>query len=109
LFAIAALGGIIMAVIRFTGKPVPPLGLALLHGVLAVVAVILLIVALTHAAAGSASAIVALVLFLVAALGGLVLFAQHLRTKGPISIPVMVIHAVVAVAAFLTLLIGAVT
>jgi hypothetical protein len=106
LFAIAAVGGIIMAVIRFSGKPVPPLGLALLHGLLAAVALILLIVAVTKAAGGSGSATIALALFLVAALGGFVLFTQHLR-KGPLSIPLMVIHALVAVAGFLTLLVGA--
>jgi hypothetical protein len=106
LFAIAAVGGIIMAVMRFGGKPVPPLGLALLHGLLAAVALVLLIIAVTKAAGGSGSSTIALALFLVAALGGFVLFAKHLR-KGPLSVPLMVIHALVAVAGFLTLLIGA--
>jgi hypothetical protein len=105
LFAIAAAGGLVMALIRFSGKPVPPMALALLHGLLAAVALVLLIVAVTKAGGGSATA--ALALFVVAALGGFVLFFQHLR-KGPLSIPLMVVHAVVAVAGFLTLLIGAI-
>ncbi|HEY4158112.1 MAG TPA: hypothetical protein VGM29_08440 [Polyangiaceae bacterium] len=106
LFGIAALGGIVMAIMRFSGKPVPPMPLALLHGALAAIALVLLIMAVANAAGGSHTSLVALVLFLVAALGGFVLFTQHLR-KGPLSIPLMVIHAVVAVAGFLTLLVAA--
>ena len=32
LFALAALGGLVLALMRFKGKPYPPMGLALVHG-----------------------------------------------------------------------------
>lgn len=104
LFALAAVGGLVMAIIRFGGKPVPPMGIAIIHGLAAAAGLVTLIVGVAGGGAPSAATI-ALVLFLVAALGGFALFFQHLR-KGPISIPLMVIHAVVAVAAFLTLLVS---
>ena len=43
LLAIAALGGLVMAAIRFSGKDHPPTALAMLHGFLAAAAVTLLI------------------------------------------------------------------
>ena len=48
----------------------------------------------------------ALGLLVIAALGGFVLFSQHLR-KTPLSIPLMVAHASLAVAGFVTLLVSA--
>ena len=47
----------------------------------------------------------ALVVFLIAALGGFYLIAQHLQSR-PLPIPVMLVHAAVAVTAFLILLAG---
>ena len=101
LFAIAAVGGVILAVIRFKGQPYPPLGLALVHGAAAAAALVALIVAVAPGGAPSA-ATTALVLFLIAAGGGFFLFFQHLR-KVPLPIWVVVVHALVAVAGFLTL------
>ena len=52
LFALAALGGAAMAVLRFQGRPQPPLGLALVHGAAAaagLVAVSAFLVLLTAA------------------------------------------------------------
>ena len=54
---------------------------------------------------GASSAKTALVLFLVAALGGFGLFFHHLR-KVALPIWLVAVHAVVAVAAFLILLLG---
>ena len=48
LFALAALGGVTMAAIRFRGAERPPTALALLHGVLAAAGIIVLIVAMLH-------------------------------------------------------------
>ena len=103
LFAIAALGGVAMAVIRFRGAERPPTGLALLHGALAAAGIIVLIVAMLSAP-NPAQARTALVLFIVAALGGFYLFAQHVQ-KRPLPIPVILIHAVIAVIGFLVLLV----
>jgi hypothetical protein len=102
LFAVAAVGGLIMASIRFRGTN-PPLALALVHGAVAAAGLVALIVAVLHASASGPR--IALVLFIVAALGGFVLFATHLRKKN-IPVPLMLIHAVVAVGGFVVLLIG---
>jgi FtsH-binding integral membrane protein len=102
LFAVAALGGLIMASIRLRGSN-PPLALALVHGTVAAAGLIALIVALLHASESLPKN--ALVLFINAALGGYELFATHLRKKN-IPVPLMLIHAVVAVGGFVVLLIG---
>lgn len=103
LFALAALGGIVMAVIRFRGKPQPPMAVALLHGALAAAGLIALIVAVKGAAPPAATT--ALILFLVAAAGGFVLFFRHLQ-KVALPIWLVVVHALVAVVAFVTLLVS---
>jgi len=104
LFAIAAVGGIVLAVIRFKGKPYPPLGLALVHGAVAAAGLVMLI-ALVAQSSGGSSAKTALVLFVVAALGGFALFFHHVR-KVALPVWLVVVHALVAVAAFLILLLG---
>ena len=101
IFALAAVGGVILAVIRFRGQPYPPLGLALVHGAAAAAGLVALIVAVAPGTASS-SATVALVLFLIAAGGGFFLFFHHLR-KVALPIWLVVVHALVAVVAFLTL------
>lgn len=103
LFAIAALGGVAMAVIRFRGAERPPTGLALVHGAFAAAGIIVLIVAMLSAS-NPAQARTALVLFIVAALGGFYLFAQHLQ-KRALPIPVILVHALIAVIGFLILLV----
>jgi hypothetical protein len=104
LFAIAALGGLVLASIRLRGSN-PPLALALIHGALAAAGLVALILAVLHASASPSAPRIALALFVVAALGGFVLFAAHLR-KNNIPVPLMLIHAVVAVGGFVTLLLG---
>lgn len=105
IFAIAAVIGLTMAIAAFQGK-FPPVPSAVLHGVLAAIALVLLIIAVVvHAAAGSA--VWALGFFVVAALGGFTLaFAFHARRK---SLPKGLVagHAVLAVIGFLLLLAGA--
>src|ERR1700750_537481 len=102
LFAVAALGGLTMAVMRFRGAERPPTGLALLHGALAAAGLIALIVAMTETGV-PALARTALVFFIVAALGGFYLFAQHMQKKA-LPIPILVVHAGVAVIGFVILL-----
>jgi hypothetical protein len=102
LFGIAALGGIVLAIMRFSGKEIPPLGLALVHGVVAAAGLVALILAVAGGHAPS-QATIALIVFLVAALGGFLLFSFHLRRKA-LPIPVVAIHGLVAVIAFAILL-----
>jgi len=104
LFAVAALGGIVLAVIRFKGKPYPPMGLALVHGAVAAAGLIALIAFLAQGQ-GTSSSKAALALFVIAALGGFGLFFHHAR-KVALPIWLVVVHAVVAVVAFLILLVG---
>jgi len=112
LFAIAALGGIALAVMHFRsgGKTHPPTSLAMLHGTLAVVALIFLIVGIAATADGfsagfSSLAVLALLLFVLAALGGAYMFfGKHLRGK-PLPSPVVVIHGLAAGAGLVLLLV----
>jgi hypothetical protein len=101
LFALAAVGGVVLAVIRFRGQPYPPLGLALVHGAAAAAGLIALLLAVAPGEAPS-SATTALVLFVLAAAGGFFLFSHHLR-KVALPTWLVVVHALVAVVGFLVL------
>ena len=104
LFAIAALGGVVMAVMRFRGRGLPPMGLALLHGIIAAAG----LVALIFVAMGgnvSTQAAIALAGFFIAALGGFLLFSFHLRRQA-LPKPLVVIHGLVAVVSFVVLLVA---
>lgn len=110
LFAIAALGGLTLAVMHFRaqGKTHPPTSLAMLHGTLAAVAVIFLIIGIAAIPGGfsdfSSLAVLALALFVLAALGGAYMFfGKHLRGE-PLPTPVVLIHGLVAAAGFVLLL-----
>src|ERR1043166_1089723 len=100
-FAIAALGG---AVMRFGVRELPPLGLALLHGLLAAAGLVALIVALVGHGYTIAT-IIALLGFVDAALGGFYLFSLHLK-KQALPIPTMLFHGGFAVISFVILLVG---
>lgn len=103
LFAVAAVGGIVMAAIRMVGKRNPPNGLAMAHGFLAGAGLTLLIyAALTVGLPGRA--MTALVLFGVAAAGGVVLNLAYQTRQRPLPIGFMLGHAALAVVAFLLLL-----
>jgi hypothetical protein len=102
LFAIAAVGGVIMAAMRFGGRELPPMALAIVHGLFAAAGLVTLILSVVGAQT-SWAAIVALVGFVVAALGGFMLFAHHLRRKA-LPINYVVIHGAGAVISFVILL-----
>lgn len=104
LFAVAAVGGVTMAVLRLRERPIP-MALALAHGVLAATALMMLLV-VALGPGGTGLGRTALVIFVVAALGGFYLFSHHVRGRN-LPIPVVVIHGLVAVAAFVTLLVAA--
>lgn len=103
LFAIAAVGGLVMAVIHFRGK-LPPVALAAVHGLLAASGLVVLLFGLLNGPGFSGLGGVSFGIFLVAALGGFFLIAQHL-TRGRLPSAVVLIHGGAAVAAFLCLLV----
>ena len=105
LFALAALGGLTMVAIRLSGTPRPPTWLALGHGAIAAMGLIVLIYT---AATEPIPTIVfaALGCFVLAAAGGVTIFALfHLREK-PLPIPLVLGHGAIAVTAFVLLLVG---
>lgn len=103
IFAIAALGGLTLAILHFRGKN-RPWALGLLHGLLAATALVLLLIPiLTGGIAATTVLKWAAGLFVVAALGGFYLFSRHLQSK-PLPSAAVVIHGGVAVAGFLSLL-----
>jgi hypothetical protein len=99
-FAVAALGGLVLAIRHFKGQD-RPWPLAILHGLLGAAGLIMLLVPVISGGV-PAMAKTALALFLAAALGGFVLFSFHVRNK-PLPSGVVIIHAGVAVVAFLLL------
>ena len=107
LFALAALGGLTLAAMHFRGggRERPPTALAVVHGLVAAAALVLLIIGVAGAVAGmSALPLAALALFVIAALGGAYMFlGKHLRGQA-LPGPVVVLHGLLAVAGFLVLL-----
>lgn len=104
LFGIAALGGVVMAVMRLRGRELPPMGLAIVHGLFAASGLVALIFFVVGRSAPT-QAIIALVGFVIAALGGFFLFSFHLRRQA-LPVPVVIIHGLVAVISFVVLLLG---
>jgi len=101
-FAIAALGGLTLAALYVLQGRLAPWPLSLLHAALGAIGLLLLIyAALTSAIPGTALA--ALVILVIAALGGFYLASIHLRGEVARK-PIVFIHAGVAVIGFLTLL-----
>ena len=100
-FAVAALGGLVLASCVLRAK-LAPWPLSLIHAGLGALGLVLLGVALAQGGAPMA-VIYALALLVVAALGGFFLASFHLRGQLPPK-AVVVIHAGVAVVGFLTLL-----
>jgi hypothetical protein len=99
LFAVAAVGGVTMLALHLR-KDNLPLPLALVHGAFAAAGLVVLILAVLLA---GASAVISVVLFVVAALGGFFLFALYLRGS-KLPTPLILVHGGVAVVAFLILL-----
>lgn len=100
-FAIAAVGGVILASKVLTGK-LAPWALSVIHAALGALGLVLLVF-LVALGEGAGRVTAALALLVIAALGGFYLASFHFRRqiapKG-----VVVIHAGVAVAGFLLLL-----
>lgn len=101
LFVLGALGGLVLAVRHFKGQSLP-MPVSVLHGLLGAVALVLLLLAYLQSTNGGGLGL-ALAILVVAALGGFFLFSFHLRGKRAPS-PAVVVHALVAVAGVVTLL-----
>jgi hypothetical protein len=101
LFALAAVMGIIIAAAIFGNKPSTPKPAVVAHGLFGATALVLLIVFAMNNPMTYPKA--SLILFVIAALGGFLLLFNDLKKKpGPKG--VVVIHALVAVTAFVLLL-----
>ena len=106
IFAVGALGGLVLANSVLRGR-LAPWSLSLLHAGLGAAGLILVaLVVLDPSQSTSTYVSWALLLLAVAALGGFFLASFHLRRK-PGPRPVVLIHAGVAVAGFLLLAGGA--
>lgn len=104
-FALAALGGLTMATMRAAGTPRPPTWLALGHGAIAAAGLVTLIYTAATQTLPTA-ALVALGCFVLAALGGATIFLLfHVRGK-PLPMPLVIGHGLIAVTAFVLLLVG---
>ncbi|MFC5568745.1 hypothetical protein ACFPN1_01535 [Lysobacter yangpyeongensis] len=106
LFAIAALGGLLMAGIRFTTRHNPPAWLAMLHGLLAASGLTLLAYAICTMPVSSL-ALPALVLFLLAAAGGAVMSLAYKWKQRLLPAWLVIAHATLAVIAFVLLVLAA--
>ena len=104
LFGLAAAGGLTLAFLRFKEKDLP-FPLALLHGAGAAAGIVALVLVVMRAGAPS-QARLALILFVVAALGGFTLFFAFYMRKKALPIAMVVGHGLIAIAAFVVLLLG---
>jgi uncharacterized membrane protein HdeD (DUF308 family) len=102
-FVVAALGGLVMAGIRLFGKRNPPVWLTMAHGLLAGAGLTLLIYA-AFTSRIPQMAVIAMWLFLVAATGGIVMNLGYQWKQRPLPVPLMVVHALLAIVAFVLLL-----
>jgi len=105
LLAIAAVGGLAMAVIRFRGAERPPTFVLMVHGLLAGAALTLLVYAASTVGL-PAMALGSLALLLVVAVVGAALNLKYHAKMLPIPKTPIVIHGVVAVIGFVLLLLA---
>jgi hypothetical protein len=106
LLALTALGGLLLAGIRFAGRPHPPTSVAMLHGLLAASGLTLLLYAAFTAGLPGA-AWLGIVLLVVAALGGMVLNLKYHWNREALPIWLVLVHAAAAVIGFVALVLGA--
>ena len=103
-FALAAVAGLTMAIGVFKGRT-PSVGVAVIHGLFAATGLVLLLIAVFNQGAGNAARW-ALYLFLIAAIGGFTLALGYHARKRPLPTGLVAGHALLAVAAFLILVVG---
>jgi hypothetical protein len=100
-FAIAAIGGLTLATMKFTGKGLS-MPLAIVHGIIAATGLVLLIVNVLMDTSNMLMNI-SLALFVATALGGFTLFSFHIRKKKTPDVLIYV-HGTAAVTSFIVLL-----
>jgi hypothetical protein len=103
LFAVAALGGLTLASMKFMGKGMP-MPLVLGHGTFAAAGLVALIMNVVQSRINTLMNI-SLLLFFIVAVGGFTLFSLHLMKKRQPPI-LIVAHGLAAVISFLILLIA---
>lgn len=104
LFALAAVGGVVMSLKVVRGESAPwPLSIG--HGVLAAAGLVTLLIGVVGAGSEGGLVVWSLVLFFAAALGGFGLMALHIMGR---SAPKAFVagHGVLAIVAFVLLLVG---
>lgn len=106
LLAITALGGLLMAIIRFSTHRNPPAWLAMLHGLLAASGLTLLAYAICTLTV-PATATLALTLFLLAAAGGAVMSLAYKWRQRLLPTWLVAVHATTAIVAFALLFLAA--
>jgi hypothetical protein len=105
LLALTGVGGLLMAGIRFSGKPHPPTWIAMVHGLLAGSGVTLLLYAgITRGLPSPAWA--GIVLLVLAAGGGLVMNLHYHWKNVALPIWLVLVHAAIAVIGLVVLAIG---
>ncbi|HEY0823086.1 MAG TPA: hypothetical protein VGD76_04800 [Ramlibacter sp.] len=105
LLAVTALGGLLMAGMRFSGRPHPPTFITMVHGLLAASGLTLVLyVAFTAGLPGSGW--LGLILLLVAVLGGLVLNLRYHWERRELPVWLILVHAAVAAAGLVVLAIA---
>jgi hypothetical protein len=105
IFAVAALGGLVLAASVLRGR-LAPWALSLLHAALGATGLVLTGIVLFTESGAPENLGLALLLLVIAALGGFFLASFHLRQR-PGPKPVVLIHAGVAVVGFVLLAGGA--
>ncbi len=101
IFALAALSGLTLAMMHIRRRGAP-ISLALLHGLVAAMGLAVLVLAMVKAHLGGLVA-VSVMLFALAALGGIALFSIHLQAR-PLPVALIILHGLVAIVAFAVLL-----
>ncbi len=103
LFALAAVGGIIMVIIKMSGNDTPLL-LAVGHGVLAAAGLVLLILVSVQSP-GNTLMNISLLLFVLTTAGGFLLFSYYIR-KRPLPNALIAVHAFAAIVSYIALVIA---
>lgn len=107
-FALTALGGILMGWLRFSTGRNPPSWMAMGHGLLAAAGVTLLAYAV-FALDAPGLALVSLLLFLGGSLGGVFLNLHYHLNDKPLPKGIVIAHAAISVVAFVLLYMAAFT
>jgi hypothetical protein len=97
-FSIAAIAGIILAAFHFAEKKLP-MGIAVFHGLFAIIGLLLLILRIMNPVV-TGFLNFALVLLILAAINGLVLFFGFYLRKKKLSSPIVGLHALLAILGF---------